>query len=144
MWCSSLSQVTLPSRPQFPHQHSEAGELKVSQGLSRAALVDSMVFCPRLESEPWGHGRKKELSDGGKADLWVAPRQWTQRGPPGQPPLGKYCCCMEKARSPRWTESFLKHKRRAPCPQISTDLTATHTGSRQLPWPHLHIMDTER
>lgn len=78
---SSVVQVLgqfMHSLPQFPHQHREAGGRKISQGLSRAALLDSMVLCPQIGGRVLGCGRKKELSGAGKIELWRVPMQWTQ------------------------------------------------------------------
>lgn len=74
------------SRPQFPHQHIEVGELDAVSGpFQRHPLGILWSSAPRLESESWGHGRKKELSSGGRAELWVVPGSGPREGPPWSP-----------------------------------------------------------
>ena len=60
-------QFMLQSLPQFPYQHMEAGGLKGFQGLSRAALLESMVFCPRVGIRalgPWQEQGAVRLKEG--------------------------------------------------------------------------------
>lgn len=57
--------------PQFPHQHSEAGELTASHGLSRAAPFEPITFCPQVGVSLGAvTGRKSYQMDGRLSCGW--------------------------------------------------------------------------
>ena len=89
------------SRPQFPHQHNEVGELDgLSRGLSNTILLGFYGLPPPGWSQSTGAmaGRKSCQVEGGLSC------GWSQAVGPGRvphgAPTGKQFCCVEKARCP--------------------------------------------
>lgn len=126
----------MQSLPQFPHQHREVGGLKISEGLSRAALLDSMVLRPQVGVRVSGWGRKKELSDAGKTEREGSPGGGHNEGPQWSPP-GKQRCCIERPGGPLLWVLCQTQKKGHLSPGIYRPACHPH----KVPWPRRHTMD---
>lgn len=100
------------------------GGLKVSRGLPRAALLDSVVFCSQVGVRALGPEERAVGCREGRAVCRWSPGGGHSEGTQWSPDLEKQPCCIEKARWPPGLSPLSTQKKGQLSPDTA-DLTAT-------------------